>query len=125
MRIILFSFTGNCRRFLNMTNIPKENIVELSEIREIFEEFILITPTIGFGEVPPQVEEFLNRNHDYARGVIASGNRNWGKNFANAANIINEKYGIPILMKIELLGNKEDINNFEKIYMEMRNDERV
>lgn len=125
MKVVLFSFTGNCRRFLNMTNVPKENIVELSEIKEMFEEFILITPTIGFGEVPPQVEEFLSNNYRYSRGVIASGNRNWGKNFANAANIINQKYGIPILMKIELLGNKEDINNFEKIYMEMRNDERI
>lgn len=119
MKIVYFSFTGNCRRFLSMANIEENNIVELNKDLKVEEDYILLTPTIGFGEVPEPVNQFLKNNENKPKGVVASGNRNWGTNFANAANIINENYNVPILMKIELHGTKQDVENFTKMYMEM------
>ncbi len=43
----------------------------------VHEPFIIVTGTIGFGEVPEPVQSFLEVNHQYIRGVAASGNRNW------------------------------------------------
>ncbi len=44
----------------------------------VHEPFIIVTGTIGFGEEPEPVQSFLEVNHQYIRGVAASGNRNWG-----------------------------------------------
>lgn len=120
MKIIYFSLTGNCERFLKFCKLPEENILRMIDIDIVDFDYILVTPTIGFGEVPKQVTEFLEKNSSYARGVVASGNRNWGANFALAADIINRDYNIPVLMKIELLGNNSDIEKFRKIYEEMQ-----
>lgn len=120
MKVVYFSLTGNCRKFINFCNLPAEETIFLKDIDSIEEDYILLTPTIGFGEVPPQVQTFLEKNNHFLRGVVASGNRNWGNNFALSANIISEKYNVPILMKIELLGNKNDIETFKKIYEEMK-----
>lgn len=120
MKIIYFSLTGNCEKFLKFTKIPQEEIIRLSDAQNVDYDYILITPTIGFGEVPLKVTKFLRKYSSFARGVVASGNRNWGANFGLAADLINEEYGIPILMKFELLGTRQDIEKFKKIYEEMK-----
>lgn len=120
MKIVYFSLTGNCRKFLNFCKLPEEDIIFLSDVKEVDFDYILLTPTIGFGEVPIKVKKFLDKHSDRAKGVVASGNRNWGANFGLAADIINRDYGIPVLMKIELLGNTREIEQFKKIYEEMK-----
>jgi len=73
---------------------------------------ILITYTTGFGEVPKSTIVFLDKNKNYIIGIAVSGNRNWGNNFARAADIISEKYNIPIIHKFELSGTPEDVQTF-------------
>ena len=46
---------------------------------EVNEPYILVTGTIGFGEVPQEVQQFLQVNHQHLQAVAASGNRNWGQ----------------------------------------------
>ena len=119
MKIIVFSLTGNCKRFVDMCKIPEEDVIDLFDIDyEVDFDYILITPTIGFGQVPDGVEEFLENNHKHLKGVVGSGNKNWGNRFAKASETISEKYNVPLLMKIELHGNKKDIIEFKKIYLE-------
>lgn len=122
MKVVYFSLTGNCEKFLKFCKIPKEDILFLRDVKKVDFEYILVTPTIGFGEVPLIVKKFLDKHSRYAKGVIASGNRNWGNNFGLAADVINREYNIPILMKFELLGNSTDIEKFRKIYEEIKND---
>lgn len=119
MKVVCFSLTGNCQKFLNYCAIPSENIIFLKPQTIIKDPYILITPTVGFGQIPETVQHFLEINHIYLKGVISSGNRNWGPNFALAGDIISKSYNVPVLMKIELLGNKQDYENFNKIYQEM------
>lgn len=121
MKIVYFSLTGNCKKFLQYCEVPTENIIFLNDLKEVNFKYILLTPTVGFGEVPLKVKKFLEKYSEKAVGVIASGNRNWGANFAIAADVINKEYNIPILMKFELLGNTKDIENFKKIYKEITN----
>ena len=119
MKIIVYSLTGNCKRFVDMCEIPKEDVIYLQDIDyDVDFDYILITPTFGFGEVPVAVSSFLEENHNHLKGVVGSGNKNWGERFANAAEIISSEYNIPLLMKIELHGSKKDIGDFKKIYLE-------
>ena len=119
MKIIVYSLTGNCKRFVDMCEIPEEDVIYLQDIDyDVDFDYILITPTFGFGEVPAAVSKFLVENHMYLKGVVGSGNKNWGERFANASEIISREYDVPLLMKIELHGSKKDISEFKKIYLE-------
>lgn len=121
MKIIYLSLTGNCKKFLSFTDVIQENIIAIEEVDSVDFPFILITPTVGFGEIPLKVKKFMDKYSSYAVGVAASGNRNWGANFAVAADKISEIYKIPVLMKFELLGNRKEIEVFNKIYKELSN----
>ncbi|NYV67595.1 class Ib ribonucleoside-diphosphate reductase assembly flavoprotein NrdI [Bacillus sp. Gen3] len=105
------SLTGNVRRFIAKVGLPAE------EIREgliVTEPFVLVTYTIGFGDVPASVDRFLEENGDLLRGVAVSGNVNWGANFGKAGDIIASEYGVPLLHKFELSGTQDDVNTFKE-----------
>lgn len=112
MLVVYYSLTGNIKRFLDKTHY--KNIISLKDADNISEPYVLVTNTLGFGEVPPKVTNFLKNNSSYLKGVISSGNRNWGQNFAKAGDIISNQYKVPLLMKIELHGNEKDINLFNE-----------
>lgn len=77
--------------------------------------FVLICPTFadgqGRGAVPKPVIRFLNDPERRAglRGVIATGNRNFGATYALAGRVISEKCGIPVLYRLELAGTDTDL----------------
>jgi protein involved in ribonucleotide reduction len=81
--------------------------------------FVLITPTYGAGNdghaVPGPVIRFLNDPHNrhHLRGVIASGNTNFGRTFCLAGEIIAEKLQVPLLHKFEILGTPEDVTRVD------------
>lgn len=89
--------------------------------------YILITPTYGAGNghrpVPPQVVRFLNNksNRELLRGVVGGGNRNYGKFYGYASDMIAQKCNVPLLGKFEVFGLpgeaediKRKIENFEQ-----------
>ncbi|PWI42642.1 class Ib ribonucleoside-diphosphate reductase assembly flavoprotein NrdI [Streptomyces sp. ICBB 8177] len=77
--------------------------------------YVLIVPTYGGGDpasaVPRQVARFLNDPADRAllRGVIASGNTNFGADYCLAGRVIAAKCGVPLLYRFELLGTDHDV----------------
>lgn len=103
------SLTGNVKRFIEKTKLPAEEI-KTDTVAD--SEFILVTYTIGFGEVPAKVSKFLETNGHLLRGVAVSGNRNWGDNYGKAGDIIAEKYKVPLLLKFELAGTDDDVKTF-------------
>ena len=60
--------------------------------------------------MPVQVKRFLNdeRNRRRIRGVIASGNTNFGEAYGVAGDIIATKCRVPLLYRFELMGTPED-----------------
>ena len=79
------------------------------------EGYVLFVPTYGGGSVrgavPKQVIKFLNdpHNRSLCRGVIASGNTNFGEAYCLAGDIIASKLGVPFLYRYELLGTPTDV----------------
>ncbi|MFK3576691.1 class Ib ribonucleoside-diphosphate reductase assembly flavoprotein NrdI [Bifidobacterium thermacidophilum] len=79
------------------------------------EPFVIVVPTYGGGDIskalPPQVRRFLNDrgNRSQLRGVIASGNTNFGDAFCAAGDVIAAKCHVPFLYSFELTGTPEDM----------------
>ncbi|MEY4000403.1 MAG: hypothetical protein RLZZ626_758 [Actinomycetota bacterium] len=76
---------------------------------------VLVVPTYGSGEektsVPKQVIKFLNNpeNRKHIKGVIATGNTNFGESYGLAGDIVSAKLGVPLIQRVELLGTPEDV----------------
>ena len=116
--LVYFSSTSeNTHRFVGKLGFrsariplrPKEAPLTVDE------EYILLVPTYGGGSVkgavPKQVITFLNdsRNRSLCRGVIASGNTNFGEAYCLAGDIIASKLNVPLLYRYELLGTPTDV----------------
>ena len=116
------SRSGNTHRFVEKLGLPALRLPLESDapIPRADQPYVLITPTYGGGEVkgavPKPVIRFLNDEHNRAliRGVIASGNTNFGTAYALAGDIIAAKCAVPFLFRFELLGTAEDIDNVSK-----------
>ncbi|MEZ7610882.1 class Ib ribonucleoside-diphosphate reductase assembly flavoprotein NrdI [Staphylococcus capitis] len=114
MKVVYFSFSGNVRRFIKRAEIDDTLEINQDNCTEpVNEPYILVTGTIGFGEVPQPVQSFLEVNHAQLQAVAASGNRNWGQNFAKAGRTISEDYDVPLLMKFEVQGTNNDVIEFK------------
>jgi protein involved in ribonucleotide reduction len=103
--IIYASRTGNVQYICGQLNLPK---IEIREGLQITEPFMLATYTDGFGQVPVIVENFMEKNASYCKGIIVSGNRNFGSNFARAGDLLQDKYSIPVIRKLDLRGHVQD-----------------
>lgn len=110
MRIVYASRTGNVTRFVQKLALPAQKITSGQE--QVQEPCVLITYTTGMGEVPEEIQRFMQHNHQHVLAVAGSGNRNWGKNYARSADRIAQQWNIPVLMKFELSGRPEDVACF-------------
>lgn len=124
--LVYFSSSSeNTHRFMQRLGLPAIRIpLNERERIQVDEPYILIVPSYGgggggggtAGAVPRQVIRFLNDPHNRAliRGVIASGNRNFGDAYGRAGDVISQKCGVPWLYRFELMGTQSDIDNVRK-----------
>ena len=121
--IVYFSSTsGNTERFVGAVGIRSIRIPLSMKVDTpvINEPYVLISPTYanddGSNAVPKQVIRFLNeeQNRKTLKGVIGSGNRNFGENFALAGQVISKKCNVPLLYRFELSGTTDDIRNVKQ-----------
>lgn len=121
MIIYYDSKTGNVKRFVEKIADLKPDWT-MSDIREgSIGSGHLITYTAANGEVPTATMKFLQSNDKAVLSVSASGNRNWGRRFANAADKIHDKFDIPIAIKFELSGFESDVEFFMKYVENFKN----
>jgi protein involved in ribonucleotide reduction len=110
------SKTGNVQRFIDkVIQITGWTAQRIQEDMEVSEPGHLVTFTTNFGKIPTVTEGFMRQHSDRIFSVSSSGNRNWGRNFAVAADKVSEMYDIPLAFKFELSGTMEDINQFVDI----------
>ena len=116
--LVYFSSTSeNTHRFVGKLGFPAARIPlrRTEPPLTVDEEYVLVVPTYGGGSVkgavPKQVIAFLNNpdNRALCRGVIASGNTNFGQAYCLAGDIIASKLGVPFLYRYELLGTPTDV----------------
>ena len=93
---------------------PDWHFIKINPTMIIKNEGHFLTFTTKIGEIPTTTNEFLQNenNSKLLKSVSSSGNRNWGQFFALAADKIQEKYGIPVLMKFELSGTNIEVENY-------------
>ena len=118
MLVYFSSQSENTHRFVMRTGLRARRIpLDAAQRLQIDEPYILVVPSYGGGTsqgaVPKQVIQFLNdvSNRQLIRGVIASGNRNFGEAYCLAGSIIAQKCQVPCLYRFELLGTADDIAN--------------
>ena len=117
--IAFASRTGNVRYIVSKLN---GELLEISPNVVIERPFLLVTYTDGLGDIPKPVEQFLKDNHTFCKGVVVSGNRNFGHHvFAGAADKIATTYAIPLVRKIDLRGFTADIEEIQRYYDEQVN----
>ena len=108
-QLVYFSSSSeNTQRFIERLGLPAVRIpLNERERIQVDEPYILIVPSYG---------GFLNDEHSRAllRGVIASGNRNFGEAYGRAGDVIARKCGVPWLYRFELMGTQSDIENVRK-----------
>lgn len=115
------SASGNTHRFIERLGATAHRIAsKRSEPTPLVQEpYILVLPTYsdgyGRGAVAKQVIGFLNdaQQRELIRGVIASGNRNFGRYFAYAGDVVSQKCKVPLLYRFELAGTATDITRVE------------
>ncbi|MFT0761932.1 class Ib ribonucleoside-diphosphate reductase assembly flavoprotein NrdI [Scrofimicrobium sp. R131] len=116
------SATENTKRFVERLGVPAHRIPlrRGDEPLAMQDDYVLVVPTYGGGNhrgaVPKQVIKFLNdpENRSHCRGVISSGNTNFGTAYCLAGDIVSQKVGVPHLYKFELLGTPEDVQRVKE-----------
>ena|SRR5690606_663691 len=113
--IIYFdSKTGNVKRFVENVVSKRQDliVIDINDHDHFVDKGHLITYTTGRGEVPVTTKYFLERYSSLIKSISASGNKNWGSNFALSADTISKTYNLPILIKFELSGFDSDVTAF-------------
>ena len=116
------SISGNTHKFVEKLQARNVRLPlrTKDETPVMHEPYVLCVPTYGkpegAGNVPPQVVKFLNNeeNRRQLRGVIGSGNTNFGSLFGIAADIVAKKCDVPLLFKFELMGTSSDVEKVNK-----------
>ena len=117
IEIAYYSRTGNVRDFVSwyMSDFEYYSIEEMNADNKC----ILITPTYSFGEVPEEVEEWLEHNADKVVAVVSSGNKNWGNRYGRAGLKLSNRLEVPLLMRFELKGSQEVANELKEKILEI------
>lgn len=112
------SVSENTHRFVQRLGRPAVRIPLRPGVEgmiRVANPYVLLVPSYGGGDprgaVPRQVALFLNdpANRSLLRGVITSGNTNFGEHYGIAGPTISAKCGVPELYRFELLGTQRDV----------------
>lgn len=119
------SETGNTLSFIKKLGM-EENAFQIKSkmpnLVEISSPYILFIPTYaandGRGAIPKSIVKFLNNqnNRTLLKGIVASGNKNFGSNFCLAGDLISNKCDVPVLYRYELRGTQHDVTNVMDIF---------
>lgn len=124
IHLVYFSnYSGNTHRFVEKLNGSATRIPidwDSSNPTVVNNEYVLVVPTYGGGSekaaIPRQVRHFLNieQNRNLLRGVIGTGNTNFGDNYCKAAELISAKTSVPIVARIEIFGTEHDVQKVKE-----------
>lgn len=123
INIVYFSsVTEYTKKFVNKLPWTAERIPLRRNDPELVVDYdyILFTPTYGAGRdtgaVPKQVVSFLRPLHHrrHCRGIVGSGNKNFGEHYLLAARMLSEKLHVPVIYGFELSGTTRDVDEVQR-----------
>jgi len=117
MKIVYASRTGNVEYLMSKLQIENTAIRIDDGTEVIGEDFILFTYTDGMGDIPFEVDSFMQSgdNKDHIKGVICSGDKNYGDCYCGAGDKISEEFNVPCLYKFENDGTDEDVEEIKRL----------
>lgn len=108
------SRTGNVRYIVSKIS---GEAIEIQEGLQLDKPFLLITYTDGLGDIPAKVAHFIEENRAFCKGVVVSGNSNFGHHvFGGAGEKIASQYNIPLVRKLDLRGYQADYEAIQQFY---------
>lgn len=112
--IVFASRTGNVRAIVAKLGLPA---IEITPGLVVDEPFLLLTYTDGLGDVPQPVADFMRQNTGNCKGIVASGNQNFGHAlFAGSGDKLALQYGVPLICKMDLRGKASDLEIIQTFY---------
>ena len=117
------SVSENTKRLVDKLGLKAVRIPLKTEDAAAFtydQDSVLVLPTYGSGEekttVPKQVIKFLNNpeNRKHIKGVVATGNTNFGESYGLAGDIVSKKLGVPLIQRVEVFGTPEDVQQLKE-----------
>lgn len=104
--------TNNVFRFINQIKLicPKWTYININELEYFESTGHLITYTWANGTVPITTDYFISHFGSLIKSVSSSGNRNFGNQFGQSADIIADRLNCPMIHKFELSGFKNDVH---------------
>jgi len=112
--IVYASRTGNVKYIASKL---KAESIDMFEVLTVNKPYLLFTYTDGLGDIPREVAHFLEHHANYCKGVVVSGNRNFGHTvFGGAGDKIAAAYHIPLVRKLDLRGYQADYDAIQKFY---------
>lgn len=125
--IVYFSgatgFTASFVDKLGFDSVRLPSLIKDSKSFTVDEDYVLVLPTYELTNVhgpnagkisyiPRQVKGFLSNpdNSSKLQGVIGTGNRNFHLDFAKAADVVSNKFNVPVLYRVELSGTDVDVD---------------
>lgn len=108
MRLVFFSLTGQTKRFIDKLELTEPALKLTAQGGEsLTEDFILVCPTYESGV--EFVDDFLDDHKSLLKGIIGSGNRNFGPDFCHLAKTYAKRYQVPLLHTMEFSGTPQDV----------------
>lgn len=114
MKIVFASRTGNVQTIVDSLKTTDPLHIQ-SGTEKVTTDYILFTYTDGYGDVPQEVEMFLESNSSNLKGVIVSGDHGYGDAYCVAGDTIAENFNVECLYKVENDGTPEDIEKIQAI----------
>ncbi len=108
MKVVYMTLTGNVRNFVGKLNTT-DPLEIVSGDETIEEEFLLVSFSPDAGEIPYEIEDFMDEHKDLCKGVAVSGDKAYGDDYTLVAETISEQYGVPIVHRFEFDGTDEDV----------------
>lgn len=122
--IVYFSnVSENTKRFVEKLGLNSRRIPIRWDDKSplvVDRDFILVIPSYGGGAegrtVPKSVVNFLNieQNRNLLRGIVGTGNTNFGAHYCKAAEIVATKTGVPLLYRVEITGTPDDVEQVKE-----------
>ncbi|MFC3927917.1 class Ib ribonucleoside-diphosphate reductase assembly flavoprotein NrdI [Streptococcus caprae] len=110
MKLVYTSITGQSHRFVKKLDWLDKAIRlgPQGDEPNLTEDFLLLVPTYESGL--EYVDDFLEDHLNYCKGILGSGNRNFGPDFCHTAKRLSKTYGLPLLHTFEYSGAPHDID---------------
>lgn len=113
MKCVYASRTGNVESITNQLGVDSLKIEMGTE--SVDEPYVLFTYTDGYGDIPAEVETFLESNNPgLIQGVVVSGDLSYGDAYCVAGDKIAEMMGVEVLYKVENDGTSDDIDQIRE-----------